>query len=147
VQSVRDALSRTKALIFAREQVSFEAIRSLCHADIAHDCAFFFDFRAYRRSRRHSHGLLRAYRTDREAPGSPVPDGNNDISVTCESLDHWLWTISRYETVQTDRAHVMIAAALLGKHVQYRASSYHKVPAIAEFALRGFPVSRQQDEC
>ncbi|HUB76582.1 MAG TPA: glycosyltransferase family A protein, partial [Solirubrobacteraceae bacterium] len=36
----------------------------------------------------------------------------------------------------TDRAHVMIAAALLGRQVEYASSSYHKVPAIADYALR-----------
>jgi 3-polyprenyl-4-hydroxybenzoate decarboxylase len=40
----------------------------------------------------------------------------------------------------------MIAAALLGKRVEYRASSYHKVPAIAEFALRGFAALRQSSD-
>jgi hypothetical protein len=35
---------------------------------------------------------------------------------------------------------VMLAAAMLGKRVRYRASRYHKLPAIAEWSLRGFPV-------
>jgi hypothetical protein len=39
----------------------------------------------------------------------------------------------------------MLAAALLGKRVSYRASSYHKVPAIAEYALQHFPVYRQPE--
>ena len=144
--SVREALASTKALVFARERASFEQIRHLWRADVAHDCAFFFDFRPYRRSRRWSSGLLRAYRTDHESQGSPIPDGNNDISMTCESLDEWLWTIARHEAVETDRAHVMIATALLGRRVDYRASNYHKVPAIAEFALQGYPVYRHPDE-
>ena len=38
----------------------------------------------------------------------------------------------------------MIAAALLGKEVEYAASSYHKVPAIAEYALADYPVRRLQ---
>lgn len=130
--SVRQALTMTKALVFARERVSYEQIRDLCQAALAHDTAFFFDYRPYECTGR---GLLTAYRTDREATGLPIPPDNNDISVSCESLDEWLWTIARHELVETDRAHVMIAAALLGKRVYYRASSYHKVPAIAAFAL------------
>ena len=86
---------------------------------------------------------MRSYRTDPESLGLPIPDDNNDISQTCESLDEWLWTIARHAAVETDRAHVLIAAALLGKRVDYRASSYHKVPAIAEYALQNFPVYRQ----
>jgi hypothetical protein len=41
---------------------------------------------------------------------------------------------------------VMIAAALLGKSVDYGTSSYHKVPAIADYALRLFPVRRVEPE-
>jgi hypothetical protein len=41
---------------------------------------------------------------------------------------------------------VMIAAAMLGKKVRYRPSSYHKVPEIAGFALEGFPVERILEE-
>jgi exopolysaccharide biosynthesis predicted pyruvyltransferase EpsI len=48
--------------------------------------------------------------------------------------------------VKTDRAHVMIAAALLGKVVEYWTSSYHKVPSIADYALKSFPVRRIEPE-
>jgi hypothetical protein len=37
----------------------------------------------------------------------------------------------------------MIAAALLGKAVEYSTSSYHKVPSIADYALKSFPVRQQ----
>jgi exopolysaccharide biosynthesis predicted pyruvyltransferase EpsI len=60
--------------------------------------------------------------------------------VACFGLDHWLWTIARCDTVATDRAHVMIAAALLGKNVEYHGTNYHKVNAIAEYSLSDFPV-------
>ena len=140
VKEVREVLARTKALVFARERESYRQLRELCKTDIAHDCAFFFDFRPYRRRGK---GLLTAYRTDAEsASGGQTPPGNNDISRSCDSLDQWLWTIARHEVVETDRAHVMIAAAMLGKKVRYRPSSYHKVPAIAEYALESFPVER-----
>jgi exopolysaccharide biosynthesis predicted pyruvyltransferase EpsI len=140
VDEVREALAQTNALVFARERESYRQLRELCRTEIAHDCAFFFDFKPYRRR---GEGLLTAYRTDAEsASGGQTPPGNNDISRYCDSLDLWLWTIARYEVVETDRAHVMIAAALLGKKVRYRPSGYHKVPAIAEYALKGFPVER-----
>ena len=137
VNGVREALRNTKALVFARERESYRQIRELCNADIAYDCAFFFDFGPYKRR---GNGRLFAFRTDKESALQETPDDNNDISVTCGSLEDWLWTISRYEAVETDRAHVMIAAALLGKRVEYQASIYHKVPAIAKFSLKGFPV-------
>jgi hypothetical protein len=138
VGSVRAALAASRALFFAREHVSYELIRPLCRAELAHDTAFFYDFEPYRRPGR---GTLLAFRTDREAVTNSVPPGNLDLSAACESLDEFLWTIARHERVQTDRAHVMIAAALLGKEVRYAPSSYHKLPAMAASTLRGFNVS------
>jgi hypothetical protein len=143
VPSVRAALATTKALVFARERNSFDDIRRLCVADIAHDCAFFFDYRPYLRR---GEGCLMSYRTDVESVLSLIPESNNDISKSCSSLDEWLWTIARHATVKTDRAHVMIAAALLEKVVDYWTSSYHKVPAIADYALKSFPVRRIEPE-
>jgi len=142
VGKVKEELLKTKALVFARERVSYEQIRGLCKADLAHDCAFFFDYSPYAQT---GQGALHAYRTDEESRSGKLPANNNDISVTCESLDEWLWTISRHEVVRTDRAHIMIAAAMMGKQVFYRASGYHKVPAMAEFALQSFPVSREEE--
>jgi hypothetical protein len=138
VRSVREALAASRALVFAREHVSYEQIRTLCRAELAHDTAFLFDYEQYRRPGR---GTLLAFRTDREALTNSVPPGNNDISVACDSLDEFLWTIARHESVQTDRAHVMIAAALLEKQVRYAPSSYHKLPALAASALQGFHVA------
>lgn len=138
VKSVRESLAASRALVFAREHVSYEQIRTLCRAELAHDTAFFFDFEPYRRTGRET---LLAFRTDRESLTNSVPPGNLDLSVVCESLDEFLWLIARHERVQTDRAHVMIAAALLGKEVRYAPSSYHKLPALAASALSGYNVS------
>lgn len=134
---VKEALASTKALLFAREQESYCQIRELCSAELAYDCAFFFDYRPYQRP---GEGMLNAFRTDREGLPYLLPEDNNDISATCESLDEWLWTIARSAVVQTDRAHVTIAAAMLGKRVRYRSSNYHKVPGIVACSLQGFPV-------
>ncbi|MCI0389570.1 MAG: polysaccharide pyruvyl transferase family protein [Acidobacteria bacterium] len=144
VEIVREALAKTRALVFARERVSYELIRGLCKADLAHDCAFFFDYSPYAHPQaKKGHGGLRTYRMDPEALPGDLPPDNNDISMTCESLDEWLRIISRYEVIRTDRAHVMIAAAMMGKQVFYRSSNYHKVEAMAEFALQSFPVVRE----
>ena len=145
VPSVRSTLARTKALVFARERKSFDDIRRLCDAKIAHDCAFFFDYRPYLRP---GEGCLVSYRIDLESALSIIPESNHDISRSCSSLDEWLWTIARHAVVKTalNRAHVMFAAALLGKAVDYWTSSYHKVPSIAEYALKSFPVRRIEPE-
>ena len=141
IDCVHEALAGSKALFFAREKVSFEQIRKVCNAEIAHDTAFFFDYSPYKKPGK---GILLAYREDNEAMGHPVPVANRDISLSCESLDEFLWAIAHHGIINTDRAHVMIAAALLGKYVEYRSSNYHKVSAIAEFALKGFPVHQKE---
>jgi hypothetical protein len=139
VPSARSTLATTKALVFARERKSFDDICRLCDAKIAYDCAFYFDYRPYLR---HGEGCLVAYRTDEESVLSVIPERNHDISESCSSLDEWLSTIARHAVVKTDRAHVMIAAALLGKVVHYWTSSYHQVRSIADYALKSFPVRR-----
>lgn len=139
VDSVKSYLQGTRAHVFARERESYQQIRDLCRADLAHDCAFHFNFEPYRRR---GHGTLTACRTDRESALLWLPNDNCDISYTGETFDEFLWTIARYELIRTDRAHVMIAAAMLGKRVEYWPSNYHKLPAIAEFSLANYPVIR-----
>lgn len=143
LECVRQALAQTSALVFARERISYQMIRGLCRADLALDCAFFFDYRPYRRRGK---GVLTAFRTDQESAFCGVPEANVDISTTCHGLDDWLAVIAAHELIRTDRAHVTIAAALLGKRVEYRASNYHKVPAIVDYSLRGYPVTRLPDD-
>jgi len=135
---VRRALQDTRATVFAREAESLRQIEGLCRARAAHDCAFFFDYSPYREP---GTGTLNAFRTDHEATeGELVLDDNDDISVTAGDLEQWLETIGRYAIVRTDRAHVMIAAALMGKQVEVAPCSYHKVEAIAASTLGDFPV-------
>ena len=130
----------SRATVFARERDSLDLIKGLCDARLAHDTAFFFDFAPYRRPGR---GTLEAFRSDREATGRPIPPGNVDVSVVSATLDEWLHTLARHALIRTDRAHVLIAGALLGKRVEWAASSTRKLPAIAAFALEGrFPVRR-----
>lgn len=136
--TVRESLRRTTATVFVREPESLRRIEGLCRARPAHDCAFFFDFSGFRAP---GQGTLNAFRTDREATvGELIFDRNDDISVTAASLDAWLAEIARHALVRTDRAHVMIAAAMMGKEVEFAPNSYHKLAAIAGDSLRGFPV-------
>lgn len=141
LEEVKQTLSRTKALVFAREQTSYQMIKDLCNADYAYDTAFFYDFEPFKKKGR---GSLYAYREDRESNNYPIPENNNDISVTCRSLSKWMKKIASYNTIYTDRAHVTIASAMLGKEVFYRSSNYHKVQGIVDFSLKGFPVTFQE---
>jgi len=142
VPSVQNALKQSKALFFAREEDSYNSIKNLCHADLAYDCAFFFDFEPYQQRGK---GILTAFRKDEGFQGVDFHrtlSGNKDISQTCSNLDEWLSEISKHDIVRTDRAHVMIAAAMLRKRVMYRPYEVvsHKVPGIAEYSLQDFPV-------
>ncbi len=140
VREVREALGRSEATVFARERVSFEAIRELCDARLALDASFFFDFGPFLRP---GSGVLNAFREDLEAPdGLPLPTGNVDISDTAESLNQWLETIAEHAVVRTNRAHVVIAAALMGKEVQLGPMAGFKLQALADYALAGFPLIR-----
>jgi len=137
---VRESLERSDATVFAREHESLRNIEGLCHARLAHDCSFFFDYSSYRAD---GTGVLNAFRTDLEAAdGELTLEHNDDISLTAGSLDAWLRSIASHAVVRTDRAHVMIAAALLGKPVEFASCSYHKLDALAASWLRAFPVTR-----
>ena len=141
VTEVARALSQSRALVFAREWKSYEMIKDLCNADYAYDTAFFFDYEPYKRD---GTGSLYAYRNDLEKKGYAIPADNNDISATCCTVREWLGVIASHDVIYTDRAHVTIASAMLGKHVYYRPSNYHKIPGIAEFSLNGFPVAMKE---
>ncbi|MNJ61645.1 hypothetical protein D3C77_574460 [compost metagenome] len=119
-------------------------IKDFCNAELAYDCAFFFDFAPYRIQGKGT-GELRAYRTDKESDVSDKPTNNYDISnnYVVNNLDSWLRIIAQYERVYTDRAHIMIAAAMLGKTVYYTPSNYHKLPGIATFSLQEYPVYQE----
>lgn len=143
VPSVRDALACSKAVVFARERTSFEAIRTLCNARLAHDCAFYFDFSRYQKA---GSATLNAFRTDRESALLPLevrlPSDNIDISLVAQTMESWLDLISQHQFVRTDRAHVVLAAAMLNKTIEYTSSNYHKVSGIVTHSLTGFPISR-----
>jgi hypothetical protein len=64
VSTVRKALQRSRAIVFAREAESHRQIAPLCDARLAQDTAFFFDFAPYVVA---GSGVLQAYRGDAEA--------------------------------------------------------------------------------
>lgn len=117
-----DALSRTGVTAFASDPGSQRLIAPLCDARLAHDCAFYFDY------------------------GPHVRDGTGVLDAFGDSLDaldlgDWLAAIGGHELIRTDRAPAMIAAALLGKRVDYPAGADGVLKWTAEHALAGRPVS------
>lgn len=89
------------------------------------------------------------YREDREARGAPRRDDqrNRDLSQVyawtvapefCARVSTWLLlrALRGVAAVETDRLHITIAGALLGKPVRMHANSYYKNRAVYEMSLR-----------
>ncbi|MEI6647880.1 MAG: polysaccharide pyruvyl transferase family protein [bacterium] len=95
--------------------------------------------------------VLQAFRGDQERTRNTLPRGNVDVSrlLKCKNLSpvqaacttQMLFRfINNYQEVQTDRLHVAIAAALLGKQVKMYANSTYKCEAVYRCSLAGrFP--------
>jgi hypothetical protein len=128
------------ALVFCREAVSLAQVRALlgdpASVHLDHDLAFEADLRPWARA---GYGTLYAFRSDPESLGEPIPPGNFDVSgITGEWMAELLLdVVASYAVVHTDRAHVAIAAALLGRDTHLYATAYHKVRGIYEHSLAG----------
>lgn len=92
---------------------------------------------------------LNAFRTDSEKTDIPIPVDNLDVSellsMGVENRDLAMLTsrsfmsfLSRYKTIRTNRLHVCIGAALLGKQVDFFDNSYYKCRAVYEHSLKDF---------
>lgn len=87
------------------------------------------------------------FRTDAEKALKHTPDDNMDLSNLYEgatshkeicfyTVGRLMSFINKFETINTDRLHICIASALLGKKVNFYANSYFKCKAIYEFSLK-----------
>lgn len=92
-----------------------------------------------------NHGFF--FRTDVEASGRPIPDNNADLSVIYELstrsraiIEYTVWLlmshIDQFTKVSTDRLHICVAAALLGKPVLFYGNSYFKCKAVYDYSLQ-----------
>ena len=92
-------------------------------------------------------GALHAFRTDGEQTGIPVPIDNLDLSrlfyygmrgadVCHTTALHLLRYLDTFAEVRTNRLHLAISAAVLGKRVQFQSNSYFKNRAVYEYSMR-----------
>ena len=92
-------------------------------------------------------GLLDAFRTDIEKTEASLPAGNLDVAeifshgtkspyVCHTGAFHMMRYLETFEEVRTNRLHVSIAAAMLGKRVRFQANSYYKNRAVYELSMR-----------
>lgn len=128
--------------LFCRETYSAELARPLVSPGVEihldHDLAFELD---YARWAQKGSGRLNAFRTDLESTDAPLPADNQDISFWggVEDGELMVRTVSGYRVVHTDRAHVAITAAMLGKETHVYPNNYHKLRGIYEYSLRDKP--------
>jgi len=118
----------------------FESRERLPDSYFCHDMAFFMSL-AQSGSGEGEGWLMRE---DVERPQStPVHKNNIDISKRgneCTPLDSFFDYINRFETIHTNRLHVAITGALLGKQVTLSGNSYFKNRAIFKTSLEpNFP--------
>ena len=94
------------------------------------------------------HSCLYALREDLEQEGGKSPAGNVDLSqvfaygtasasVAEQATRAMLSYLNRFERIKTNRLHICIPAALLGKQVDFYANSYFKNEAIYEHSIAG----------
>ena len=89
------------------------------------------------------------YRNDVEKTDIIIPKDNNDISQTISHPNHlkdeitnykivnqFFIYLSKFNTINTNRLHVAIAASLLGKNVNFYGNSYWKNKEIYNYSIK-----------
>lgn len=92
--------------------------------------------------------ILKCFRNDAESNGQSLPWDNIDLSkaiphdgtaaspsACAESTFEMFRLLSRVDEIQTDRLHIAIAGALLGKQVRMYPNAYYKNKAVFEFSI------------
>lgn len=112
-----------------------ESAKRIPGAMFCHDMAFFLEPKAVPAG----FGEGWFLRSDHERPaGTPLHRKNVDISRLGRAfspIEPFLARIARFRTVHTNRLHVGIAAAILGKDVRLYSNDYFKIQAIYETSL------------
>lgn len=127
--------------VFVRDH--FESQAAFPAAPFCHDMAFFLDLMSA--PAKHQDGYF--FRNDREAPLESVklPENvqNRDLSKDGKAqhpVDGFIRAIAEYSTVHTNRLHIGIAAALLGRQTHLSGNDYFKIRAIFNSSITGtFP--------
>lgn len=87
------------------------------------------------------------FREDVEKVLDETPKGNADLSqlyeygtrndaITLYTTIRLMKFLNRFQKIRTDRLHICIAAALLGKEVEFYPNSYFKCRAVYEYSLK-----------
>jgi exopolysaccharide biosynthesis predicted pyruvyltransferase EpsI len=109
-------------------------------ARFCHDMAFFigneFEYLP------EGSGTGNFFRTDSEASGAiEIPEGNLDLSACAnehEPIDRFFQKIATYSIIKTDRLHVAIAAALLGRETYLHTGVSFKIKAVYNASIKEY---------
>ncbi|MEO8494733.1 MAG: glycosyltransferase [Planctomycetota bacterium] len=127
---------------YAREDESLRQIQDRCRVYFCPDMAFWNDTSGYSAP---TVEILNAFRTDAESLGMFRRHSHNrDLSAEHDATGNsqqFFAQIAKYSTIRTDRAHVAIAAAMLGRTVALYPNAYHKNSAIFRSGLSRFNVT------
>jgi exopolysaccharide biosynthesis predicted pyruvyltransferase EpsI len=137
--AMADADYSEKVTFYARDTAN--SMQNMADAKFCHDMAFFTDLSAPSPVRKN--GIF--MRADSERPAAaPIPKGNRDISSegrTHTPIRRFVSEIAKHEVVFTNRLHVCICAALLGRRVHFFPNDHFKNRAVFESSLKDrFPL-------
>jgi hypothetical protein len=141
---VHQCLDQPNVFAIAREMQSFAALAPFGRRLAVMDCAIFHRrFNSSDATVAGSHApqdMLLVLRGDKGSPLmtrslQPNPVINEDISASSMSVDRWLDRIAAAEAVVTDRLHVAVAAALLGKKLVIIDPYDNKLSSYVAFAF------------
>ncbi|MFK7899450.1 MAG: polysaccharide pyruvyl transferase family protein [Cyclobacteriaceae bacterium] len=138
--------------IFCRERYSYDFLADKFPTNqlyLSDDMAFHLDFSSLKQKGKDS---LYVFRTDGEKTSIPIPENNIDLSEEFEigkpyqhnywELSYWkefpiklVEYINQFESVTTNRLHIGIASALLGKETTIYPNNYFKNKGIYEYSL------------
>lgn len=104
-------------------------------------------FAKHRYDTRHLSGILNCFRTDTEKTGEALPKGNFDVSARFAfgAYDeviarfvtfHVLGTLERFQEIHTNRLHIAITAALMGRKVKLYPNNYYKCRAVYDYSMK-----------
>lgn len=139
--------------IFCRETDSYKLLRSLhkprnIHVHLSHDTALYLTPKDFTPAVNRGKYVLVAPRLDRESVvkwrvkrirrSNQMPVVSKDVNLL-RSYSSFVETISDSAVVYTDRLHVSILSAILGKETYLLPNSYHKNKSAYEYSLKRFP--------
>ena len=129
------AFDRERVRIWRRDNLESKAV--VPDAGFCHDLAFYLA--PSRRPASRTRGFL--FREDRESGDFAVPEQNVDLSAQgthASCHEEFLDRVGAYEVILTNRLHVGIAGALLGREVHLFDSRSQKIRSVFESSIRPF---------